>query len=117
MRRKKKTPAEVEPYWSDFVQIWFKFCRDRFSDSPVFDGSAPRDLKGIIKALKKRAALKKQEWTHDVATHSFYSFLSFAYTDPWLRKNWLLFNLNRQKEKLFFNLRKSVSINPTDPFE
>ncbi len=117
MPRKKKAPAEPEPYWSYYVQIWFKFCRDRFGTAPLFTGSAPRDLKGIIKALKDRAAKRNQSWTYDVATHAFYAFLSFAFTDNWLRNNWLLSNLNRQKEKIFFNLRNSVSNTPADPFE
>lgn len=52
MATKKNTPKrvkEVEPYWSEMVEIWFKICRDKFGDTPTFDNSAPRDLKAIVK--------------------------------------------------------------------
>lgn len=110
MKRKKKIQTP-EPHWDKLVGVWFKFCRDVFGDVPVFDGSSPRDLKSIVKALKNRAITSGEEWTELCATSRLHHFLTFAYQDSWLKKNWLLSNLNRQKEKIFFNLRKIVNQN------
>lgn len=114
----QKKPKEVEPYWSDMVGIWFQICWDKFKDKPVFDGSSPRDLKAIVKSLRERTQSIDVEWSLDTAKSRLYKFFDFAYTDnPWLRKNWLLSNLNRQKESIFFNLRKTVNQTPVDPFQ
>lgn len=110
--KKEKQPKKkrsAEPYWSDMVGVYFDFCRNRFNDIPSFDGSAPRDMKTIIAALRVRAEAKQIEWTHEVATTRWRSFLEYAFTDRWLAENWLLSNINRQKDKIFFNTSKQQS--------
>lgn len=102
--KKKKSPPE--PYWSDFVRIYFAFCRERFSDVPTFDNSQPRDLKAIVIALRKRAEHAGVEWDYETATSRFHHFLEFAIQDKWLADNFLLSNLNRQKDKIFLNHSK-----------
>lgn len=115
---KPKKVKEVEPYWPEMVEIWLKICRDIFKDKPTFTGSAPRDLKEIVKPLRERTKSIEIEWTLTVAQQRLYNFFKFAYdTNNWLQKNWLLSNINRQKDAVFFNLRKSVSQVPVDPFE
>lgn len=114
---KKKTPKEVDPFFKNMVEIYFNFCRDNLGDNPTFDGSSPRDLKAIIKDLHERSIKSGIEWTADVARARFSRFLSFAYQDNWLQKNWLLSNLSRQKDKIFFDLRKTVNQLQVDPFE
>ncbi len=114
---KTKKPKIVEPYWSEIVKIWFDFCRDKFGDSPVFDNSAPRDLKGIIKILHERAIAAGDEWTLLNAQQRFSKFLEWSFKDKWLSENWLLFNINRQKDKIFYNIRKSINQQPVDPFQ
>lgn len=114
MARVKKV-KEAEPYWSEMVNIWFKICQDKFRDKPTFDGSAPRDLKSIVKSLRERTESINIQWTEDVARQRLYSFLDFAYTsNHWLQTHWLLSNINRQKDALFFNLRKSISLNSVE---
>lgn len=115
-KKVKKTP-EVEPFFKEMVGVWFQFCLDKFLDKPTFDGSAPRDLKAIIKTLRERSLSKEIEWTLETAQQRFSRFLHFAYKDNWLQKNWLLFNINRQKDKIFFSIQKSISQSPVDPFE
>lgn len=107
--KKKKNPRTPQPHWDKLVTVWFKFCCDNLCDAPVFDGSAPRDLLNIVKALQHRAITSGEEWSETVATSRLHMFLTFAFQDSWLKKNWLLSNLNRQKEKIFFNLRKKVN--------
>lgn len=115
---KAKRVKEVELYWPEMVEIWFKICRDEFRDKPTFTGSAPRDLKEIVKALRERTQSIEIEWTLTVAQQRLYNFFKFAYdTNTWLQKNWLLLNINRQKDAIFFNLRKAISKPPADPFE
>jgi hypothetical protein len=102
----KKTKKEKEPFWNELVEVYFNFCIDKFGDKPSFDGSAPRDLKNIIISLHTRAIEKQIEWTDEVATKRFFKFLEFAYMDNWLSQNFMLFNINRQKDKIFFNISK-----------
>lgn len=117
MARTKK-PVEVEPYWQDLVSVWFNFCRDKFGDNPSFEGSAPRDLKAILKSIHERATIRGVEWTKEVATQRLNRFLLFAYnSSQWLRDHWLLSNLNRQKDTVFFNIQKSINQTPVDPFQ
>ena len=105
-KREKKAKRPAEPYWSDMVGVYFDFCRNRFNDVPTFDGSAPRDMKTIIAALRVRAEAANVEWTHETATTRWRSFLEYAFCDRWLAENWLLQNINRQKDKIFFNIAK-----------
>lgn len=106
--KKPKKERVVEPYWNEFVKVYFDFCREKFSEEPSFDGSAPRDLKTIIKSLHERAEKSGIEWTENVALFRFRNFLEFAYHDSWLSKNFLLSNINRQKDKIFFNIRAAI---------
>lgn len=110
MAKAKKEKAPAEPFWNELVEIWFNFCKKKFSEPPTFDGSAPRDLKFIISTLHDRAVISDVEWTLEVATARFQKFLEFAYSSSeWLQKNWLLSNLNRQKDAIFFNIRAAAN--------
>lgn len=113
--KRKKVPPE--PYWNDLVSVYFDFCRTHLGDEPSFDGSAPRDMKAIIKTLHDRATTSGIEWTLKVAQSRFHNFLTFAFQDSWLAKNWLLSNINRQKDKIFYNIRAAVKKQSNDPFE
>jgi hypothetical protein len=107
MAKAKKTKA-VEPHWNDLVNVFFEFTKDKFKEVPSFDGSAPRDLKNIIQTLRKRAEDKQVDWTFEVATTRFRHFLECCYEDRWLSENWLLMNISRQKDKIFFSIAKKV---------
>lgn len=109
--KKIKKEKVIEPFFKDMVEVWFLFCREKFQESPTFDGSAPRDLKSIIKTLRERAVHSNIEWTSDIAKLRFKNFLDFAWEDYWLKNNWLLFNINRQKDKIFFNIKSSLNKN------
>jgi len=117
MPRNKKEKPSPELFWNELVSVYFDFCRDKFHEAPTFDGSAPRDLKSIVKTLRERAEKSQVEWTSDVAKFRLHNFLEFAYKDSWLRNNFLLFNINRQKEKLFYNIRAALDKQPANPFE
>lgn len=116
-KKKRKQKPPPEPHWNEMVHIYFEFCRSKFNENPTFDGSSPRDMKAIIKALRERAEKSNVEWTLDVAQFRWKSFLEFAFKDQWLSKNWLLSNINRQKDKIFFNIRAAINRKPADPFE
>jgi hypothetical protein len=106
-KKPKKEKAAAEPFWNELVEVWFNFCQEQKKEKPTFDGSAPRDLKLIVASLRKRAIESGQEWTQELATTRLYKFLLFAYEGSgWLRENWLLLNINRQKDVVFFNLAK-----------
>lgn len=116
-KKVKKSKAPPEPFWNELVEVYFDFCRKKFGEEPSFDGSAPRDMKTIIKSLHERADKSNIEWTLNTAQFRFYKFLRFAYEDPWLSKNFLLQNINRQKDKIFFNIRAAINRQPTNPFD
>ena len=122
MATKEKKPKKVrkppEPHWNDLVDVYFNFCGIHFKEEPVFDGSAPRDLKSIVKSLRERTESIPLEWTLDLAKLRLYSFFKFAHDNSeWLRKNWLLSNLNRQKQSIFFSIRAAIEKQPQHPFE
>lgn len=108
MAKKVKEKKAPELYWNELVGVYFDFTKQKFHDVPSFDGSAPRDLKTIIQTLRKRAEDKGVEWTHEVATTRFRHFLEWAFMDKWLSQNWLLQNINRQKDKIFFSITREL---------
>jgi hypothetical protein len=106
MAKAKKEKKQPEPYWQDMIAVWFNFCKEKYNDIPTFDNSAPRDLKNIIQALRKRAEDKGVEWTQEVAIMRFRHFLEHCWMDRWLSDNWLLMNIARQKDKIFFSITR-----------
>jgi hypothetical protein len=112
--KKQKT---VEPFWNELVEVYFSFCKEKFSEAPSFDGSSPRDFKSVIKSLHERAERSNVEWTQETATNRLKNFLEFAYRDNWLKSNFLLSNINRQKDKIFFNIRAAMMRQPSNSFE
>lgn len=100
--KKEKKPKAIEPYWQDFIECYFSYTKERFKEPPTFDGSAPRDLKSIIQALRKRAEDRGIEWTKETAMFRFRTFLDYAYGEWWLREHWMLSNINRSKDPIFF---------------
>jgi hypothetical protein len=104
--KKEKKPKVIEPYFQDLVSAYFDFTKSKFSITPSFDGSAPRDLKSIIQTLRKRAEEAGVEWTKETAIQRFTIFLQYAFSDWWLSENWLLSNINRQKDKVIFKAAK-----------
>lgn len=109
-KKAKKQKAAAVAFWNPCVKIFFDFVAEKFDgEKPTFDGSSPRDLKAIVLALEKRAVDAGVEWTEEVATNRIRKFLESAFSDPWLNKNFLLSNINRQKDKIFFNIKKQVN--------
>jgi len=112
-KKEKKTPGEkkekfVRLFWDKFVSEYFSFCFEKFGERPSFDGSSPRDLGMIYDAIKKKAEEKKMIWNEDLGLRSLKVFLEYCFKDGWLHKNFLLFNLNRQKDKIFFQIKQEM---------
>lgn len=107
MAKEKKEKTPPAKFWTSMVKVFFDFVRENFDgEVPSFDGSAPRDLKSIVQALEKRAEIAGVEWTEEVANARLRKFFDVAHSIPWLRENFLLFNLNRQKDKIFFTIKQ-----------
>lgn len=104
--KKEKQPKEPQPYWQDMISLFFEFTKARYQDVPTFDRSAPRDLKEILVALRTRCEKAGHEWTYAAATTRFRMFLEECYADNWLRNNWILRNLNSQKDRIFFSITR-----------
>lgn len=117
MSTKEKEKKPPEPFFKEIVEDWFCFCREKFDESPSFTGSSPRDLKLILTSLRERAEKSEVEWSLIVARHRFRMFLDYAWKEKWLREHWLLSNINRQKDTIFFNIRVAINRQAADPFE
>lgn len=103
MAKEKK----ITKHWQQLVETFFSFYEKKFDgEKPSFDGSAPRDLKSIAEVLEKRAQAANVEWTEENAIIRLNLFLDAAYKVDWLRDNFLLFNLNRQKDKIFLTIKR-----------
>lgn len=117
---KEKKPKSVtarkpkEPYFKEAVQIWFNFYEDKFFEKPTFDTSAPRDLKLIMESLRNRAETQGREWTLELATQRIKGFLSYAYSDNWIRNHFTLRILNSQKDPIYARLRSETPIQTND---
>lgn len=105
-KRQKKPP---EPYWQLLVETYYRFCRMYFGVDPSFDSSAPRDLRTIVEQLRTRCEKSNKIWDEESSVARLWLFLRCAYEDPWLSKNFLLSNINRQKDKIFFNAAQNVA--------
>lgn len=101
----------VRPFWAKVVETYFSFCMDKFGENPSFDGASPRDLGMLMDAIQKKAEEKQMVWTEELAVKSLSVFLEFSFKDRWLQDNFLLFNLNRQKDKIFFNIKSAMNGN------
>jgi hypothetical protein len=97
-------------HWQLCVSLFFEFYQQNFSgEKPSFDGSAPRNLKNIVLALKKRAEDKSIEWTKEVAQERLLKFLEYAYNhDDWTRKNFMPHILDRKKDAIFASIASGV---------
>lgn len=104
----KKVKKPPEPFFKEMVDLWFSYCREKFDETPSFTGSAPRDLKTILTSLRERAEKSEIQWTLEIATLRLKNFLDFAWGEKWLREHWLLSNINRQKDTIFFNIRAAI---------
>lgn len=107
MAKVKKEKQPATQYWQKLVDTFYVFYEKNFEgEKPSFDGSAPRDLKGIVEALKKRADDAGVGWSEEIATCRLQKFFEAAFKVDWLRENFLLFNLNRQKDKVFLTIKR-----------
>lgn len=113
---KKKEKKEPTKFYNLCVQAFFDFFEKKFGFRPSFDGSAPRDLKSIVDSLKSRSEEKDYEWTPQLATAMLTKFLEFGYQDLWLKENFLLQNLNRQKDKIFIRIKNHNNGNSKSGF-
>ena len=111
--KKSKQPKQPEPHFQLMVSTYFKWCVDNKGDKPSFDGSSPRNLLLIVKQLRQRAEDKNIEWTELAAVTRLNAFLDVANTYQWLSDHWTLFNLDRQKDTIFFNIAKRNGTNKT----
>ena len=110
MAKEKTEKKPATQHWQKLIDVFFNFYEKNFEgEKPSFDGSAPRDLKSIVEALKKRADDASVEWTEENATIRLQKFFEAALKVDWLRENFLLFNLNRQKDKIFVSIKKQVN--------
>lgn len=108
MKKKEKEPATK--FWPELVKIFFDFVAEKFSGAkPSFDGSSPRDLKMIVTQLENRAVDAGEEWTVSVAQDGLRMFLERAYSISWLRDNFLLYILNRHKDKVFYSFKTNTN--------
>jgi hypothetical protein len=110
MKKEKK----VTPFFNEMVVVYFQFFEKKFDFKPSFDGSSPRDLKNILESMKSRSEEKGFEWTEELSGQMLNAFLEQCYQDVWLKDNFLLFNLNRQKDKIFLKLKSKNNGSVTD---
>lgn len=84
-----KPVKDKTPHYEILKKTWFEFYEAKISREPTFNGVAAKSLQTIIIGLKKIYS-KNEDWTEDLAINSFKNFLSKAYEDSWLKKNFLL---------------------------
>lgn len=116
MPKEKKTQKEKTEFFTEMISVYFRFYENNFGLKPSFDGSAPRDLKMIVEAMKSRSLENGVEWTLQIAEAMLNKFLEYAIKEVWLKENFFLFNLNRQKDKIFFKIKSQNNGTSKDGF-
>jgi hypothetical protein len=102
--RKYSSGADApRAHWNLIVEQWFLFNQEKFGEKPSFAGADPRHLKKIIDIIERRAMDKNIQWTEQYAIKRFKDFLSKAYQDDWLSKNFLLRHLENFIDKIILN--------------
>ena len=93
-------PEKGLEYWKILVNDWFVFYQKNYSQKPTFNKVAAASLKSIVERIKKMSLDKNFEWTEDYARRCLLHFLTKAYSDEWLRANFLLNNLSTKFDSI-----------------
>lgn len=88
-----KKKDEKTPYWKKLVDAWFDFYKKNFSIEPSFKGVDAKSLKDISERIRKASQKAGKQWTEDFAIASLKHFFTLAFSDEWLKRNFLLSNL------------------------
>lgn len=92
-----------EEHWSDLVKTYFYWHQLVYKQSPIFKGSAPRDLRLITAMLRENTLY----WDLKTAKNRLYFFLDYAYeSEPFLRDHWSLAELYKMRKEIFNNWTK-----------
>lgn len=110
----RQKDKDAEPHWQALVDCWFNFHKNQNLDEPSFSRADPRWLKILVQTLKKRSDKKNIDWTQENAVKALHSFLTTAFTDPWLQKHFTLKNLLDQFDPIV-NRAKTNSLKPVPP--
>jgi len=89
----KKDQPEKVLYWKQIVETWFTFYKKYYLVEPTFNGASAKNLKLIIDRLKSLSEKSGYEWNEDYAIRVLTRFLDNAFSDNWLKDNFLLSNL------------------------
>lgn len=92
-----KKQKEKNLYWKEFVDTFEQFYIKNFADKFMYMGKDWSAMDKVYKFLKKRAELKKTEWTKEYMTGAFEYFLKCAFEkDEWLKNNFTIPNMLSQ---------------------
>lgn len=96
-----ETKVSVDKKYFEFLKIiWFEFYTDKFSLPPTFNSLNGKKLKSIILKLETFSKNQKFEFTEEIAKKTFLKFLTLAYSDNWLKSNFLLSNLDSKFDSI-----------------
>lgn len=112
--KKKKIPQkkkDAEPYWYYIRKLWIMFNRThlKFNVEPIPDRDYSH-LHRIVEKIRERAKNENIEWEQAEALKRIENFFIAAYSDKWLRENFLLSNLESSMQKIFKLIESPVSI-------
>lgn len=104
-----KIKKEKNLYWKEFVDTFEKFYLQHFKEKFMYMGKDWSAMDKVYKFLKKRAELKKTEWTQDYMIGAFQFFLKSAFEkDEWLKNNFTIPNMLSQFNQIV-NSKKTVN--------
>ena len=68
-----------ELYWKTSCKVWFDwYGTQRKNEEPDFSGSAPKDLKEIIRKVREKCKKHELEWSEDIAGRSLLQFFNLC---------------------------------------
>jgi len=101
----KSAELEIMEHWSLIVAKWFAFYKSQTNSKPTFAGADSKNLKEVVKKLKKVTIDAGFNWEEPTALKVVDRFFENVKNDTWLKENLTLPNLN-SKFDIIINQRK-----------
>lgn len=101
-----------ELYWKASCKVWFDwYALQREGEEPDFSGSAPKDLKSIIKKVRDKCKKHSLEWNEDVAGRSLLQFFNLCLKYPFTSDKLMLSLFNKYFQEIIISNGKSNTSN------
>lgn len=99
-----------EPFWDAIVKVWFDwYAEQRIGEQPDFTGSAPKDLKSLVKKIKAKCIEHNLAWTEENAIRAFVQFFNLCLKYKFTSDKLMLSLFNKYFQEITTNGKQKQS--------